>query len=89
MSTIKIGDWVWYKGSQGAANAEGAILSRRGRLTALTGITAQVRWWDSENGLRPPETVDRANLVPVCDVVPQGEPARVPKPPTLHAPHAL
>jgi hypothetical protein len=89
MSAINIGDEVWYKGSQGAADAEGAILSQRGRVEGLRGPMALVSWWDPQNNWRPAVSVPAANLVRVEDLVPQNEPARAPKPPTVNAPDAL
>jgi hypothetical protein len=89
MSAINIGDWVWYKGSQGAANAEGATLSQRGQVVGFTGTATLVRWWDPVDGLHPAVPVPVTNLAHVRDLVPQREPGRAPKPPTINAPHAL
>src|SRR5260370_38466107 len=84
MSAINIGDQVWYKGSQGAADAEGAILAQRGRVEGLSGPMALVRWWDPQNNWRPAVSVPAADLVRVQDWGPQNEPSRGPKPPPVN-----
>jgi hypothetical protein len=62
---IRVGDWVNYRASQGAADAERGTIGLRGKVVAIHGEEASVRWLDTVNGLHRPLSVLLANLMRV------------------------
>lgn len=62
---IRVGEWVNYRASQGAADAERVTIGLRGKVVAVHGEVASVRWSDSVNGLHRPLSVLLDNLVRV------------------------
>jgi hypothetical protein len=62
---IRVGEWVNYRASQGAADAERVTVGLRGKVVAIQGEVASVRWSDSVNGLHRPLSVLLDNLMRV------------------------
>jgi hypothetical protein len=64
MPPIRVGDWVNYLGPQDVASANDANHGMRGKVVAVQGESASVRWLDRVNGLHRPINVSTHNLTP-------------------------